>query len=498
MSPGALPDTVSGALRARRHFALEFSERRLLLRMVDSLLVIAAVIASFLAWLRIGRLTPRWGLLAEQLPWMLLLIAAWTLWLWLSDMYDLRQSARLGGSVRRVLAGGAAILVLYLALFFFTSRTAFVALVPEILAPPGGSPPLRLAPALAIIISATLLLAWRSLYATALSGPLLRRRAVILGAGAAGTAIQRIIAASHSAHYQVVAFVDDDPRKQGRAVDGIPVFAGHERLAAIVSDHRADDVVLAISENLPGTMVQALMSCYEQGVTITPMPLLYEQLTGRVHVQHVGSQWYVALPLQRRPTHTAYQALKRLADVLAGLALSLLLLALLPLIALAIRLDSPGPVFYSQVRTGRHGRPFRIYKFRSMRADAEADGEARWASEDDSRVTRVGRLLRATRLDELPQVWNVLRGEMSLVGPRPERPEFISQLETQIPFYRTRLAVRPGLTGWAQINYPYGGSVEDALMKLQYDLYYLKHQSPWFDLLILLRTAPVILRMQGR
>jgi lipopolysaccharide/colanic/teichoic acid biosynthesis glycosyltransferase len=185
-------------------------------------------------------------------------------------------------------------------------------------------------------------------------------------------------------------------------------------------------------------------------------------------------------------------------DLALGAALLVLLLVLLPVIALAIRLDSPGPVFYRQERVGRHGRRFFVYKLRSMQQDAERDGEAQWAAPGDPRVTRVGRWLRRARLDELPQVLNVVRGEMSLVGPRPERPQFVEQLQRDIPFYRTRFAARPGLTGWAQINYGYGSTVEDALIKLQYDLYYLKHQSPWFDLVILLRTVAVVLRLKGQ
>jgi exopolysaccharide biosynthesis polyprenyl glycosylphosphotransferase len=228
------------------------------------------------------------------------------------------------------------------------------------------------------------------------------------------------------------------------------------------------------------------------------MPLLYERLTGKIAVEHAGSQWHVALPLQSRPTRTAEAVLKRMLDLVGGLVLVGLLLVLLPFIALAIRLDTPGPILYRQQRVGWRGRVFTALKFRSMVHDAEPDGEAQWATKDDPRVTRVGRWLRRTRLDELPQAWNVLRGEMSLVGPRPERPEFVEQLQRVIPFYRARLAIKPGLTGWAQINYGYGNSVEASLAKLQYDLYYLKHQSFWFDLLILARTVYVVLLMKGQ
>jgi lipopolysaccharide/colanic/teichoic acid biosynthesis glycosyltransferase len=187
-----------------------------------------------------------------------------------------------------------------------------------------------------------------------------------------------------------------------------------------------------------------------------------------------------------------------------GLDIAIALVGLLglgvfgPLIAAAIWLDSPGPILYRQTRLGQGGRPFELLKFRTMVPNAEADGQARWASHDDERVTRVGRFLRRTRLDEAPQFWNILKGEMGLAGPRPERPEFISALERHIPFYRARLMVKPGLTGWAQVNFGYGDSIEDMFVKLQYDLYYIKHRSLWLDLQILIRTVAVVLRFQGQ
>jgi lipopolysaccharide/colanic/teichoic acid biosynthesis glycosyltransferase len=203
------------------------------------------------------------------------------------------------------------------------------------------------------------------------------------------------------------------------------------------------------------------------------------------------------LPLDRNRGQHAYAAVKRLADMLVACVGLFLFVLILPILALLIKFDSPGPVFYTQQRAGRAGRPFRLLKLRSMVMDAEKDGLARWAEPNDERTTRVGRFLRSSRLDEVPQLLNVLKGDMSLIGPRPERPEFIAQLQDEIPFYRTRLAVRPGLAGWAQVNYPYARSVQDALVKLQYDLYYIKHQSLYLDLIILLKTIGAVLTMRG-
>jgi exopolysaccharide biosynthesis polyprenyl glycosylphosphotransferase len=196
-------------------------------------------------------------------------------------------------------------------------------------------------------------------------------------------------------------------------------------------------------------------------------------------------------------TPTFYLLTKRITDIVLGLVGLIGLVLLFPIIALAIYLDSPGPIFYRQERSGKGGKTFNVFKFRSMIPNAETQGKAVWATKDDPRVTHVGKFLRRTRLDELPQVINVLFGDMSIVGPRPERPQFIEQLQESIPFYRARLSVKPGLTGWAQVKYRYGSSVEDALMKLQYDLYYIKHQSLLLDALVILRTVKVVLTFKG-
>jgi lipopolysaccharide/colanic/teichoic acid biosynthesis glycosyltransferase len=230
------------------------------------------------------------------------------------------------------------------------------------------------------------------------------------------------------------------------------------------------------------------------------MPILYERVTGKVPIEHVGEHlWALVLPFEGETISLSiHQVIKRGVDIVLASVGLILLACLTPLLALAIRLDSRGPIYYRQQRLGRGGSVFTIVKFRSMAHRAEDSSGPMWSTSSDSRVTRVGRLLRKARLDETPQLLNVLRGEMSLVGPRPERPEFVDLLSTQIPFYRSRLAVKPGLTGWAQINYPYGSTVDDALHKLQYDLYYVRHQSVGFDLLILAKTVGTILRFRGQ
>lgn len=275
------------------------------------------------------------------------------------------------------------------------------------------------------------------------------------------------------------------------------VLGDRHALKRLIRQHGVSTLVLAVTHEVNGELLQTLMDCLELGVEIIPMPVLYEELTGRVPVEHVGDNWYVAMPIDHPGTGGLYPLLKRAMDiVLASLGLFFLALAT-PIIALAIYLESPGPIIYRQVRVGKGGRLFRVYKFRSMVPDAEK-GQAVWAQENDPRVTRVGRLLRKTHVDEFPQFLNILKGEMSAVGPRPERPEFVAELAKEIPFYRVRHAVKPGMAGWGLVKQGYGSSKEDALLKLKYDLYYIKHQSLWLDLVILIKTILDTVTLRGR
>ena len=237
--------------------------------------------------------------------------------------------------------------------------------------------------------------------------------------------------------------------------------------------------MVAIEHNLDRELFQLLVECQANGIRVLWMPDLYEKVCRKIPIQHIDPAWALQA-MQDQPLFSRLQlGIKRLFDLVLVVSVMPTVLFITPLIALAIKLDSSGPVFYRQKRCGRAGEPFYIYKFRTMTADAEKDGKPRWASANDMRITKVGRIRRKMRLDELPQIFNILRGEMSIVGPRPERPEFVEELQKEIPYYRTRLMVKPGLTGWAQVHYDYGNSVEDAAIKLQYDFYYVRYWSIW-------------------
>lgn len=275
----------------------------------------------------------------------------------------------------------------------------------------------------------------------------------------------------------------------------LKIFSFDNRLTHIISDEGIEIIVASSEIKKNEALVQMLFKAVPLGIPVVDFLSFYEVSTGKIPLSLVGEIWFLENLIGiRRPF---YELAKRTVDVMLAVVLGILALPFIPLIILAIRLDTAGPAFYHQKRFGKHGRVIEITKFRTMRLDAERGG-VRWADEDDPRVTRVGKFLRRSRLDELPQLWSVLIGNLSLVGPRPERPEFVGLLEKKIPFYQMRHIVQPGLSGWAQIHFPYGASVEDALKKLQYDLAYIKNRSVWLDLTIILKTAAIVLSRAGR
>lgn len=334
------------------HLRLEISERRLLLRVGDLALTVIAVFGALWIWARLANRSLDMELVREQIGWVALIGLGWPLWLMLADMYNLRLVARVGPSMRRIFLGGLALLVAYLILFFVLSRAPVTGILAVI---ETGAPPLRFAPALAVVALVTLMVIWRLAYIRVLGAPHARRRLLILGTGRAGSILSHIILKGHSPYYEIVGFLDELPQARFDQIGGIPVLGGVDRLGDVVWERRIDEIVIASGE-VSGEVLQVLMDCYENGVAITPMPLLYERLTGKIAVEHVGSQWYVALPLQSRPTRTAEAVVKRLLDLVGGCVLTVALLILLPFIALAIRLDSPGPVFHRQQRVGWRGR----------------------------------------------------------------------------------------------------------------------------------------------
>jgi exopolysaccharide biosynthesis polyprenyl glycosylphosphotransferase len=489
-------DDKATRLRAIR-LPLRLSERRILLFAGDTLALVLALAAGVALWTlaRPAFVRPYPEQLVQYGGWLLALPTVWLLLMASTGAYDLKAAANFLGSAKRVATVFGVLAIGYLAFFFISANENSYYSFPLL----GETRALRILPAVFAVSATAIELIWRWAYATQLTKGQFQRRLLVVGAGEAGcTFLDFYNTENLSSSLQIVGVIDDSPAKQGAQIAGFPVLGNNRSLVDIVSREHVDEIVLSISRDLNGDMFQAIMDCFELGVQITPMPVMYEALTGRVPVEHIGQNWYVSLAVGAAPPGRFYDVAIRMGDVLFGLSGLIGLGVLIPLVWLGNRFWSPGPLFYSQLRVGRGGKTYKIYKFRTMVPDAEKLTGAVWAKDRDPRITRFGNMLRKSRLDELPQFWNILHGEMGLVGPRPERPEFVDKLAEQIPFYRSRHAVKPGLTGWAQVRYRYGSSVEDALIKLQYDLYYIKYQSFWLNTLILYKTVRVVVGLKGR
>jgi sugar transferase (PEP-CTERM system associated) len=321
----------------------------------------------------------------------------------------------------------------------------------------------------------------------------IERRVLVIGTGPLAKLIGGLIVTTNHTHKLAGYFgcCRESVEVPGECIIG----SGEEGIVEAARRENAEKIVISLTERRGSIPLRDLMDCKFSGIEVTDAPSFYEQVTGKLLLESITPGWFI-FSNGFKVTRPA-RAFKRIFDKILSCFGVLVTLPLFPLIALAIKITSPGPVLFRQVRTGKHEKEFVLYKFRTMRTDAETNTGAVWAQKDDPRVTPVGKFLRKSRLDELPQLFNVLKGDMSFIGPRPERPEFVEKLKEQIPYYSHRHFVKPGITGWAQIKYPYGASVEDALEKLRYDLYYIKNLSVTLDLLIFFETIKVILYSRG-
>jgi exopolysaccharide biosynthesis polyprenyl glycosylphosphotransferase len=486
---------------------LRLAERKLLLALGD----IVWVNFAFAMSLIIQSITPS---LAQSSPnhliWFISLMIIWGISSFLFECYNLYNAVNIRRSLARISAAAVVTSVLFVVIPYVT-------------------PSLPASRSEALIFPLLLmagLVSWRSFYAGVFARPNFQQRALIIGTGPVGRKLVRALSllssGSSEPHrnigYYIVGFVDENMDAQPGSIEDRPILGSCRDLTRLVRQQRpheliiADELIGALAHSrvnpgqpqrrrqdvLQNELFAAILECSEMGISVTTTSQLYEQLTGRIPVEHIGRAINVALPFRRSAMQRFYLMLRRLFDISVSLLGCLLLALVIPCVWLTNRLSSPGPLFYRQVRVGKGGQTFSVLKFRSMIVDAEKYVGMVWASENDPRITPIGRLLRKTRLDEIPQFWNIIRGDMSLIGPRPERPFFVDQLAQEIPFYRARHAVKPGLTGWAQVKYEYGASVEDALMKLQYDLYYIKHQSVLLDLDVLFKTVSVVVGFKGR
>ena len=467
---------------------LRISERRLVLSAADVMLINLALILGMTAT---GNFVLTLENILANVKWFITLSVVWLGCANFFDSYSLARAASAFNSVRNT------------SLSIIATILAYTLLIPLL------TPPLASRGAIFVFAGLALffILTWRIVYAKVFIQPWFEQRALIVGAGNAGRMLATAIQAAprtdanpyRGTGYQLVGYVDDDVTLHGEGIEQIPVLGDNSRLAELSQTLHVNEIILAITntQTISDEMMDALLRCREFGMRISTMAMVYERLTGRVPIDYVGRDLQLVLPMHDSAGERAYQLLKRLADiVIASIGLAVMGLSLIP-ISLINHFTSPGPLFYTQKRVGQGGKLFRMYKFRSMRPDAERNG-AQWARKNDDRITPVGKIARKTRLDELPQFINVLKGEMSVIGPRPERPEFVNALALMIPYYRARHAVKPGITGWAQVKYGYGGSREETRIKLEHDLYYVKHASPLLDILIILQTPVTMLLGKGQ
>lgn len=465
-----------------KRWHLRASERVVILLFGDILMTCAALFLALYfwaagdAWMQFSlefviQRPPFWYFLLPFF-WMVLLV----------ELYDVHRASNSHETLKGIGLATLICTLVYL-LIYFSSE-------------PNSLP--RRGVALFIGFAASFTLLWRLIYIRIFTAPHLLRRVLVIGAGKAGQTMVDVISGQWPPPFYTVGLVDDDPQKLNKKIGNYTVVGNSHNLMNLIVEHQVTDLILAITGKMRGEMFQAILAAQEKGVRLAPMPQVYEEILSRVPIFLLEAEWIVRSFVEKSHTSSTYQLSKRLLDFTGGMIGTLIMLALFPLIGLAIILESGFPIFFTQERLGRGGQPYKIIKFRTMARNAEKEGEARMAEENDERVTKVGWFLRKTHLDEFPQFINVLNGEMSLVGPRAERPQMVANFQKALPFYRARLLVKPGVTGWAQINYGYAGTVKETAVKLEYDLYYIEHRTLLMDISIILRTIWNVLGLKGQ
>lgn len=457
------------------HF--EISERKILLRLFDLLFVgLSLYLVSTIFELEY------FNIREHQWTWFIVLALYISLFGTVFELYDLQKSSKLETVIGTVLLTTSVTVLFYLLTPFYTP------VLPE----------KRLQIIyfyLAILFGLYL---WRWFYITFIASPRFYKRVLLVGET---SNITSIIEAFKSAdpNYKIVGFINcESKKKDAIKFNGLPEYAPNS-IHQIIEEEGISEVVIASynSESITPSIYSDLILLLEKGFPIKEYTQVYEDITYRVPVQYVGKDFYKYFPFSRNNKNKLYLAYRRGFDVLLSIIGILMGFILLPIVLIGNLIGNRGPLFYTQERVGENGKSFKIFKYRTMVKNAETKG-AVWATKNDSRVTRFGRFLRVSRFDEIPQFFNILKGEMSMIGPRPERPYFVQELSQVIPFYETRHIVKPGLTGWAQVNARYGSSIDDSLLKLQYDLYYIKHRSFLLDINIIVKTLSTVIFFRGQ
>ncbi len=444
----------------------------------ETVLIVSCVVLA--AYVRLGEAA--WGVMLSEggVGKTILIAGVCQVCLYYAELYDLRTvSDRYELFVRIVQALGCASFILAALYFWFPAlivgRGVFM---------------------FAALLIITVVIGWRLAFNWVSHRVRARERLLLVGTSSSAIALAaEIFERRHELGVEIVGFVDADPAMVGAPIINPGVIGTIEDIPSIVRARGVDRVVVSLADARGKLPMDKLLEMKLDGVSFDHLASVYEDYTGKIALENLRPSWLIFSPGFKKSR--VVSTMKRLMDIAISIVGLVLALPVMAAVALAVRLTSRGPIMYSQRRVGQHGRVFTVHKFRSMRDDAEAVTGPVWASQHDPRVTPVGRFLRRSRLDELPQLWNVLRGDMSFVGPRPERPEFVDELTRQIRFYPQRHIVRPGLTGWAQVRYTYGASTEDALQKLQYDFFYIKNLSLALDVFIILETIKTVILRKG-
>lgn len=456
------------------HF--EISERKVLLRLFDiisvlGILYLVGIIFDF-DYFKINQ---------EHWFWSIILALYLTVFASIFELYDLQKASKLEVVVQNIILTASVTVLIYLLTPFFT---------PEL-------PENRLQIVYFYLAVNIALFVWRYAYISLIATPRFNKRVLLV---ANGKEVNTIISSLHKSdpNYRVMGYVHAGAVKDEAYFEDIPLFEPDE-IGPSIEIHGISEIVVATSQSdsITVPLYNKLLHFLEKGVTIREYTQVYEEITRRVPVQHVGKDFYRYFPFSRSNQNKLYLFFHRILDLFFSVLGLLFGLLISPIILIGNLIGNRGPVFYTQTRVGKNGKHFKIYKLRSMVKDAEKAG-AQFADKNDTRVTQFGRFLRRSRFDEIPQFINVIKGDMSVIGPRPERPVFVKELSQEIPFYEVRHLVKPGVTGWAQVNAMYGASTKDALEKLQYDLYYIKKRSLFLDISIVIKTLSTIIFFRGQ
>lgn len=464
----------------KRVLSFEVSDRKYLLFTLDLSLVL---LATFIYCLGIEPGLNMSQLLEQYYTYFISITLLWSFFSYVFDLYNLENINNFYSTVKYLFIAATLTVVSYVSIPWFT--------------PPLPSRLLIFLFYFNLLASLTI---WRYVYSRLLDRPLFLKRILIVGSGWSSNALIDVFANgdifNYHLGYKIVGVIDEDSAHT--IYKGVRIINGTSNLAKLAKRLKIDEIIVDESGHKENNAesLRELTNCRKKGIAVTSLPDFYENMTGRVLVHNTARDFSLAFPYNRNQFKTAYLFFSRSLDVMFGIAGVAICAFFIPFVYIANYFGSKGPLFYSQERVGLYGKTFKITKFRSMVVDAEKNGAA-WAQKNDNRITKVGKILRRSRIDELPQAWSVLKGDMSLIGPRPERPVFVEQLKKEIPFYDTRHLAKPGITGWAQAIYKYGSNSEDALMKVQYDLYYLKNRSIMMDVKVLLKTISVVVRFKG-